>query len=46
VVEQNLKTMTRAKTLTLDSKTNHILLIAATRAAGRNAAARSWGTRW
>jgi DNA-binding beta-propeller fold protein YncE len=29
VVEQNLKTMTRAKTLTLDSKTNHILLIAA-----------------
>lgn len=29
VVEQNLPTMTRAKTLTLDSKTNHILLIAA-----------------
>jgi DNA-binding beta-propeller fold protein YncE len=29
VVEQNLKTMTRAKTLSLDSKTNHILLIAA-----------------
>ena len=29
VVEQNLKTMTRAKTLTLDSKTDHILLIAA-----------------
>ena len=29
VVEQNLKTMTRAKTLTLDSKTNHVLLIAA-----------------
>ena len=29
VVEQNLQTMTRAKTLTLDSKTNHILLIAA-----------------
>jgi DNA-binding beta-propeller fold protein YncE len=29
VVEQNLTTMTRAKTLTLDSKTNHILLIAA-----------------
>ena len=29
VVEQTLKTMTRAKTLTLDSKTNHILLIAA-----------------
>lgn len=29
VVEQNLKTMTGAKTLTLDSKTNHILLIAA-----------------
>jgi DNA-binding beta-propeller fold protein YncE len=29
VVEQNLATMTRAKTLTLDSKTNHILLIAA-----------------
>jgi hypothetical protein len=28
-VEQNLKTMTRAKTLTLDSKTDHILLIAA-----------------
>ncbi len=28
-VEQNLKTMTRAKTLTLDSKTNHILLIGA-----------------
>ncbi|HUP04870.1 MAG TPA: YncE family protein [Bryobacteraceae bacterium] len=28
-VEQNLKTMTRAKTLTLDAKTNHILLIAA-----------------
>ncbi len=28
-VEQNLPTMTRAKTLTLDSKTNHILLIAA-----------------
>jgi hypothetical protein len=28
-VEQNLKTMTRAKTLTLDSKTNHVLLIAA-----------------
>jgi len=29
VVEQNLKTMTRAKTLTLDAKTGHILLIAA-----------------
>jgi DNA-binding beta-propeller fold protein YncE len=29
VVEQNLPTMTRAKTLTLDSKTNRILLIAA-----------------
>jgi DNA-binding beta-propeller fold protein YncE len=29
VVEQNLQTMTRAKKLTLDSKTNHILLIAA-----------------
>jgi len=29
VVEQNLKTMTRAKTLSLDSKTGHILLIAA-----------------
>ncbi len=29
VVEQNLRTMPRAKTLTLDSKTNHILLIAA-----------------
>ena len=29
VVEQNVQTMTRAKTLTLDSKTNHILLIAA-----------------
>jgi DNA-binding beta-propeller fold protein YncE len=29
VVEQNLQTMPRAKTLTLDSKTNHILLIAA-----------------
>jgi DNA-binding beta-propeller fold protein YncE len=29
VVEQSLPTMTRAKTLTLDSKTNHILLIAA-----------------
>src|ERR1017187_7986397 len=29
VVEQNLKAMTRAKTLTLDSKTNHVLLIAA-----------------
>jgi DNA-binding beta-propeller fold protein YncE len=29
VVEQNLKTMPRAKTLTLDSKTDHILLIAA-----------------
>jgi DNA-binding beta-propeller fold protein YncE len=28
-VEQTVKTMTRAKTLTLDSKTNHILLIAA-----------------
>jgi DNA-binding beta-propeller fold protein YncE len=28
-VEQNLKTMLTAKTLTLDSKTNHILLIAA-----------------
>jgi DNA-binding beta-propeller fold protein YncE len=28
-VEQNLKTMTRAKTLTLDPKTNHIVLIAA-----------------
>jgi hypothetical protein len=28
-VEQSLPTMTRAKTLTLDSKTNHILLIAA-----------------
>ena len=28
-VEQNLKTMTRAKTLTLDSKTNPILLIGA-----------------
>lgn len=32
-VEQNLKTMTRAKTLTLDSKTGHILLIAAETAA-------------
>jgi DNA-binding beta-propeller fold protein YncE len=29
VVEQNVQTMTGAKTLTLDSKTNHILLIAA-----------------
>jgi YVTN family beta-propeller protein len=29
VVEQTLQTMTRAKTLTLDSKTNRILLIAA-----------------
>ena len=29
VVEQNLPTMPRAKTLTLDSKTSHILLIAA-----------------
>jgi DNA-binding beta-propeller fold protein YncE len=29
VVEQNVTTMPRAKTLTLDSKTNHILLIAA-----------------
>ena len=29
VVEQNLQTMTRAKTLSLDSKTNRILLIAA-----------------
>ena len=29
VVEQNVQTMPRAKTLTLDSKTNHILLIAA-----------------
>lgn len=29
LVEQTLKTMTRAKTLTLDSKTNHIVLIAA-----------------
>jgi DNA-binding beta-propeller fold protein YncE len=29
VVEQNVTTMTSAKTLTLDSKTNHILLIAA-----------------
>ena len=29
VVEQNLKTMPRAKTLTLDNKTNHILLITA-----------------
>jgi len=29
VVEQNLTTMPSAKTLTLDSKTNHILLIAA-----------------
>ena len=29
VVEQNVQTMQRAKTLTLDSKTNHILLIAA-----------------
>jgi DNA-binding beta-propeller fold protein YncE len=28
-VEQNLTTMNRAKTLTLDSKTNHIVLIAA-----------------
>jgi len=28
-VEQNVKTMTRAKTLTLDGKTNHVLLIAA-----------------
>ncbi len=28
-VEQTVKTMTRAKTLTLDSRTNHILLIAA-----------------
>lgn len=28
-VVQNLKTMTRAKTLTLDTRTNHILLIAA-----------------
>jgi len=29
VVEQNLKTMSGAKTLTLDSKTNHVLLIGA-----------------
>jgi DNA-binding beta-propeller fold protein YncE len=29
VVEQNLKTLPRARTLTLDSKTNHILLITA-----------------
>jgi hypothetical protein len=29
VVEQNLETMRTAKTMTLDSKTNHILLIAA-----------------
>jgi hypothetical protein len=29
VVEQNAQTMPSAKTLTLDSKTNHILLIAA-----------------
>jgi hypothetical protein len=29
VVEQNLKTMSGAKTLTLDSKTNHLLLIGA-----------------
>ncbi len=29
VVEQNLETMRGAKTLTLDSKTNHVLLIAA-----------------
>ncbi|MGI8746372.1 MAG: YncE family protein [Bryobacteraceae bacterium] len=29
VVEQDLKTMQRAKTMTIDSKTNHILLIAA-----------------
>jgi DNA-binding beta-propeller fold protein YncE len=29
VVEQNVQTMPRAKTLTLDTKTNHILLIAA-----------------
>jgi hypothetical protein len=29
VVEQNVQTMTGAKTLTLDSKTNHLLLIAA-----------------
>jgi hypothetical protein len=28
-VEQNVQTMTGAKTLTLDSKTNHIVLIAA-----------------
>jgi hypothetical protein len=28
-VSQTVKTMTRAKTLTLDTKTNHILLIAA-----------------
>jgi hypothetical protein len=29
VVEQTVKTMPRAKTLTLDTKTNHVLLIAA-----------------
>jgi DNA-binding beta-propeller fold protein YncE len=29
VVEQNVKTMPRAKTLTVDTKTNHVLLIAA-----------------
>jgi DNA-binding beta-propeller fold protein YncE len=29
VVEQNLKTMVGAKTLTLDSKTNHVIMIAA-----------------
>jgi hypothetical protein len=29
VVEQNVKTMQSAKTLTLDGKTNHILLIGA-----------------
>jgi hypothetical protein len=29
VVEQNVATMTGAKTLTLDTKTNHIVLIAA-----------------
>lgn len=33
VVEQNLKTMTGAKTSTLDSKTDHVLLIAAEYAA-------------
>ena len=45
VVEQNVQTMRGAKTLTLDSKTNHVLMIAAETAPAAAASARRSGRR-